>query len=41
MTVSIESAETVEHEGTTVVFCSAHCRARFEAEPARYATSAP
>src|SRR5688572_26071448 len=33
MTVSAESAERVEHEGTTVVFCSAHCRARFEAEP--------
>jgi xanthine dehydrogenase accessory factor len=36
MTVSTESAERVEHEGTTVVFCSAHCRARFEAEPERY-----
>jgi xanthine dehydrogenase accessory factor len=36
MTVSAESAERVEHDGTTVVFCSAHCRARFEAEPERY-----
>ncbi len=37
MTVSVESAaESIEHEGATVVFCSAHCRARFEAEPERY-----
>jgi xanthine dehydrogenase accessory factor len=37
MTVSVEGAvERVEHEGATVVFCSAHCRARFEAEPERY-----
>ena len=36
MTVSVEGAERIEHEGATVVFCSAHCRARFEAEPERY-----
>lgn len=37
MTVSVEgAAERLEHEGATVVFCSAHCRARFEAEPERY-----
>jgi xanthine dehydrogenase accessory factor len=37
MAVSVEgAAERVEHEGATVVFCSAHCRARFEAEPERY-----
>ncbi len=37
MTVSVEGAsESIEHEGATVVFCSAHCRARFEAEPERY-----
>ena len=37
MTVSVEGAsESIEHEGVTVVFCSAHCRARFEAEPERY-----
>lgn len=43
MTVSVEAAaERVVHEGVTVVFCSAHCRARFEAEPDRYAgTRAP
>jgi xanthine dehydrogenase accessory factor len=37
MTVVVEGAvERVEHEGTIVVFCSAHCRARFEAAPERY-----
>jgi xanthine dehydrogenase accessory factor len=37
MTVSLaETAEQTVHEGVTVVFCSAHCRARFEADPARY-----
>jgi Cu+-exporting ATPase len=40
MTVSVEAAERVEHEGTIVVFCSAHCRARFEAEPERYGSRA-
>ncbi|MGH3015606.1 MAG: XdhC family protein [Gaiellaceae bacterium] len=43
MTVAVEAAaERVVHEGVTMVFCSAHCRARFEAEPERYAgTRAP
>jgi xanthine dehydrogenase accessory factor len=43
MTVAVEAAgERVVHDGVTVVFCSAHCRARFEAEPERYAgTRAP
>ena len=43
MTVAVEAAaERVVHDGATVVFCSAHCRARFEAEPERYAgTRAP
>jgi xanthine dehydrogenase accessory factor len=42
MTVAVDAAERVVHEGTTVVFCSAHCKARFEAEPERYAgTRAP
>jgi xanthine dehydrogenase accessory factor len=37
MTVSAHGAsELIEHEGVTVVFCSAHCRARFEADPERY-----
>ncbi|HET9213887.1 MAG TPA: XdhC family protein [Gaiellaceae bacterium] len=43
MTVAVEAAaERLVHEGVTVVFCSAHCKARFEAEPDRYAgTRAP
>jgi xanthine dehydrogenase accessory factor len=43
MTVAVEAAaERVVHDGVTVVFCSAHCRAQFEAEPERYAgTRAP
>lgn len=43
MTVAVEAAaERIVHEGVTVVFCSAHCKARFEAEPDRYAgTRAP
>lgn len=36
MTVAADAAERVLHEGVTVVFCSAHCKARFEAEPDRY-----
>ena len=40
MTVSAEGAERVEHEGAAVVFCSAHCRERFEAEPERYRVGA-
>jgi xanthine dehydrogenase accessory factor len=42
MTVAVEAAtDRVVHEGVTVVFCSQHCRARFEAEPDRYSLSAP
>lgn len=37
MTVSLATAETVVHEGTTYAFCCAGCRARFAADPARYA----
>ena len=36
MTVSLVSAETVVHDGTTYAFCCAGCQARFEADPARY-----
>ncbi len=37
MTVAVgPAAEQAVHEGVTVFFCSAHCRARFEAEPDRY-----
>ncbi len=42
MTVAVSGAAAViEHEGVTVVFCSAHCRAQFEAEPERYSLRAP
>ena len=37
MTVSLASAETLVHDGTTYAFCCVGCRARFEADPARYA----
>ena len=37
MTVSLATAETAVHDGTTYAFCCAGCRARFEAEPSRYA----
>jgi xanthine dehydrogenase accessory factor len=37
MTVAIAGArETLVHEGRTYYFCGAGCRARFEADPARY-----
>jgi xanthine dehydrogenase accessory factor len=37
MTVALASAEALVHDGTTYAFCCAGCRARFEADPARYA----
>jgi xanthine dehydrogenase accessory factor len=41
MTVAVgPAAEQTVHEGMTVYFCSAHCRARFEAEPDRYGVTA-
>jgi xanthine dehydrogenase accessory factor len=41
MTVSIAGAsETIVHEGRTYFFCGAGCRARFEADPARYLATA-
>jgi xanthine dehydrogenase accessory factor len=40
MTVAVEGArETAIFEGVTYVFCCSHCRAAFEAEPARYAAA--
>jgi Cu+-exporting ATPase len=40
MTVTTHgSAEATVHGGLTYYFCSANCRARFEAEPERYLTS--
>jgi xanthine dehydrogenase accessory factor len=41
MTVSVAGArETAVHDGHTYYFCGAHCRKRFEADPARYLTTA-
>jgi Cu+-exporting ATPase len=38
MTVVVEGArQKTEHRGRTVYFCGAGCRARFEADPVRYA----
>ena len=39
MTVAIEGAETTVVSGTAYYFCSGHCRRRFEADPARFATA--
>jgi xanthine dehydrogenase accessory factor len=36
MTVNLAGAETVDYAGVAYVFCSAGCRARFEADPTRY-----
>ena len=37
MTVVLgDAAETAVHEGVVYGFCSAHCRHRFEADPARF-----
>jgi xanthine dehydrogenase accessory factor len=37
MTVALgESTETAVHEGVEYAFCCAHCRHRFESDPARY-----
>src|SRR5581483_12066438 len=41
MTVAVEGAvETAVHGGRTYYFCNPHCRARFEADPARYVEAA-
>ena len=36
MTVTTRSAHTLEHEGAPVYFCSAGCKTRFAAAPAKY-----
>jgi len=36
MTVSEQSPHKAEHDGTGFYFCSAHCLARFKAEPGKY-----
>jgi uncharacterized membrane protein YraQ (UPF0718 family)/YHS domain-containing protein len=40
MAVDKSKARHLEHEGTTYFFCSDHCKASFEADPAKYADSA-
>jgi YHS domain-containing protein len=39
MTVDRSRAPSVEHEGVRYVFCGPGCRAKFEAEPNRYAST--
>ena len=36
MTVTTQSAHTVQHEGTYFYFCSAGCKNKFAADPAKY-----
>jgi Cu+-exporting ATPase len=36
MTVKPDTAHRTLHEGRDVLFCSAGCKAKFEADPARY-----
>ena len=40
MTVKPDSVHVIEHAGQTYHFCSAKCRAKFEAEPQRYLQAA-
>jgi len=40
MAVTPKSFHSLQHEGRAVYFCSARCRARFAAEPARFASAA-
>jgi xanthine dehydrogenase accessory factor len=39
MLIAVQGAESAQHGGVAFFFCSAGCRARFEAEPDRYATA--
>ncbi len=40
MTVTAQSRHVFEHEGTAVYFCSANCKAKFAANPAKYLVAA-
>ncbi len=40
MTVTAQSQHTLQHEGKPVYFCSAGCKAKFSADPARYSVVA-
>src|ERR1035441_1236119 len=39
MTVTDQSAQFLQHQGQSVYFCSAGCRAKFVADPAKYSAS--
>ncbi len=41
MSVEIDGAPALEHDGRTFHFCSLGCRAEFEAEPGRFLEAAP
>lgn len=38
---AVDAKVTLVHEGRTVAFCCANCRAKFEADPAKFAPSLP
>jgi Cu+-exporting ATPase len=40
MTVTAQSAHSLQHEGKPVYFCSAGCKTKFGADPAKYLTAA-
>jgi len=40
MSVTLQSPHSLHHEGKPVYFCSAGCKAKFAADPAKYSTSA-
>ena len=41
MTVTAQSPHVVQHEGKPIYFCSAGCRGKFVADPAKYVAAAP
>lgn len=41
MTVKADTPHRATHDGHEVLFCSAGCRTKFEANPARYQKAAP
>ncbi|MBI3171058.1 MAG: YHS domain-containing protein, partial [Hydrocarboniphaga effusa] len=40
MTVTVQSPHALHHQGKPIYFCSARCKARFAADPARYRVAA-
>lgn len=41
MTVKADTPHRLTHDGREILFCSAGCKAKFEANPGRYAAAAP